>query len=136
MAIKAHAANLNKTQKIPANLVHFGSVLGLLALGNLGGITTLTVITNNRPVSTTQVRSVPLNHFQFHPCSELDDNSPSVDVNMTIQDEECENTITYCISKREFSCIIQLLIDSGANRGLAGYEDMLLIIPNGGVCKC
>ena len=31
-AIKAHAANLNKTQKTPANSVHPGSVLGLFAI--------------------------------------------------------------------------------------------------------
>ena len=56
---------------------------------------------------------------------------PSVDINMTVQADNCENTITYWVSKQEFSCIIQLLIDSGANGGLAGYEDMLLILPNG-----
>ena len=50
---------------------------------------------------------------------------------MTVQDPDYENTVTYRVSKREFSRIIQSLINSGANGGLAGYKDMLLILPNG-----
>ena len=130
-AIKAYVSNLNKTQKTPANNVHPGSVLGLLGSSTQSGITSLTVIINNRPAGTTQVQSVTLNHFQFHPCSEIYDNIPSVDINMTIQDPDYENTVTYWVSKREFSRITQSLIDSGANGGLAGYKDMLLILPNG-----
>lgn len=106
VAIKAHTANLNKTQKIPANLVHPGSIIGLLASSTQGGITPSTVITNNRSNSSTEVGSVTLNQFQIHPCLKLDDDSPTVDVNMAIHDGEYDNTVTYRVSKQEFSCII------------------------------
>ena len=49
---------------------------------------------------------------------------------MTVYDGKYDNDITDRVSKREFSHIVESLIDKGANSSLAGYEDMLLILPN------
>ena len=87
------------------------------------------VVHDKRPNGTTQIRSLTLNNVQFHSYDELDDDEN--DVNVSFQDKETDEVVTYRITKREFSRILDSLIDSGANGGLAGFEDMLLILPNG-----